>query len=384
VVFFLTAQTAHLSEASINDPLAEKPGGWIIDELITEATQITPDWLMRVLGNKSVLDRGAVLAVHQEWSRSTLVSNIYRLRVSYSDDAPRSSPSWLLLKTSRADLDPQTLSTLGRKEVTFYNTLAATMVDPPTVRCYDAVYSPESGKSHILLDDLSETHFQPEWPLPPCQLYCEQAVDCLARVHAHWWEDPRLGNDIGQLLDAKAAEDAFQKTCQMVSRFLSFMGDRLSRERKKLIELALSSLPKLWKRITEGKGLTIIHGDAHHWNFLYPHDSSKGRIYIIDWQLWKIRPGTNDLAYMIALFWYPERRADLEKDLVKRYQDGLAANGLEGYTWDDCWHDYRLSVINHLFTPIWQWANNIPARIWWSNFEKIMLAFRELDCVELL
>jgi hypothetical protein len=34
------------------------------------------------------------------------------------------------------------------------------MNDPPSVACYDAAFSPDTGKSHLLLADLSKTHFE--------------------------------------------------------------------------------------------------------------------------------------------------------------------------------------------------------------------------------
>jgi len=65
--------------------------------------------------------------------------------------------------------------------------------------------------------------------------------------------------------------------------------------------------------------------------------------------------GTDDLAYTYVLWWFPERRAAMEKGLIKRYHDGLLKHGVENYDWEDCWHDYRLSVIRTLFFPILFW-----------------------------
>jgi hypothetical protein len=353
-------------------------------EVITGAKRITPDWLTRLLRDRGVIDRGTVTAVSVRTSRSTSVSDLVWLEVQYSANSPDSAPARLLLKVSKPSHDPEQLSKFAKNENEFYTRLAPGMVDPPLVRCYDAVYAPETGRSHILMDDLSETHLQPEWPVPPSRAHCEQAVDCLAHVHASWWEDPRLGKGIGELFSEQALEDAFHWTTQKVGQFMSFMGDRLSAERCRTLETTLPFLPRVWRRFTKNKNLTIVHGDAHHWNFLYPQDPGKGRVYLIDWALWNIRPGTNDLAYMIALSWYPERRALWEKDLLGRYHAGLVANGVAGHDWNSCWRDYRLAVTSQMFTPIGQWANKIPARVWWPNLEKAISAFQDLGCAELL
>jgi hypothetical protein len=54
---------------------------------------------------------------------------------------------------------------------------------------------------------------------------------------------------------------------------------------------------------------------------------------------------TDDLAYLLALQWYPERRRGLEVPLFRRYHDELRRRGAAGYGWDDLRADYRLSVV---------------------------------------
>ena len=100
----------------------------------------------------------------------------------------------------------------GKTEVEFYTTVVHAMRDPATVRCYDAVYAPATGQSHVLLEDVSDTHFQPEWPLPPTQQHCEAVMECLATLHAFWWEHPRLGKDIGQLPTEEARKEGMADT----------------------------------------------------------------------------------------------------------------------------------------------------------------------------
>ena len=171
-------------------------------EVITNAEQVTPEWLTRILYEKSHLSRSKVVSVqkvNRSQGASTWFANISFLEVGYSDKAPKLAPKRLFLKISKPSLNPADLL-WGRKEVEFYNTIANAMDDPPLVCCYDAVYAPDTGRSHILLDDLSETHFQPQRPLPPSSPDCELVMDCLAKFHAHWWEHPRLGADIGRLL----------------------------------------------------------------------------------------------------------------------------------------------------------------------------------------
>jgi aminoglycoside phosphotransferase (APT) family kinase protein len=77
---------------------------------------------------------------------------------------------------------------------------------------------------------------------------------------------------------------------------------------------------------------TIGNGDAHVWNVLYPRDgASAAGIRLIDWDAWRIGRAAADLAYMMAVHWYPERRARLEARLLERHHAGLRAHGVADY-----------------------------------------------------
>ena len=77
---------------------------------------------------------------------------------------------------------------------------------------------------------------------------------------------------------------------------------------------------------------------------------------------------TNDLAYMMAIHWYPERRRRLERGLLDHYHAVLMENGVRGYSRTDMWEDYRLSVLWHTTTPVFQASLKLPAVIRWTTF----------------
>jgi len=276
---------------------------------------------------------------------------------------------------------------MGMDEVFVYNTLKNAMNDPPVVPCFDASYSPDSHRSHLLLKDLSDSHFQPEIPIPPSKRHCELCVETLAQFHAFWWEHPSLGVEIGKLFDKESLAELAALVRKDLSAFIDALGDRLAANRRKACEEALEFLPTFWaRRLTSIERNTLIHGDAHMWNFLHPRDPENGRAYLIDLATSnRIRPPTNDLAYMMALQWFPEKRALMEESLLRNYHSSLLSFGVKGYTREDCRLDYRYSVLNHLLTPVLQWAGGqIPATVWWHNFERISEAYKDLKCAELL
>jgi hypothetical protein len=353
-------------------------------QVITDISEVTPAWLTDVLRENGFLSQGEVRALKINLSVTLPLSIVSTLEVYYSDEAPASLPSKLFLKFSRPDLSPELAAQANGKEVEFYLTIAALMSDPHLIRCYDAARSPVSGRIHLLLEDLSGTHFQTEWPQFPSQEYCELAVDCLAGLHAHWWEHPRLGKDVGQLFSEQELKDFIVEVENNVIRFIDFLGDELLPARRKVYERLLASTHLPWKHLTGARRLTLIHGDAHCWNFLYPREPEKERVRLFDWSLWHVDLGARDLAFMMALGWDRERRAAMELKLLRSYYDGLLARGVENYSRDDCFNDYRWSAIRNLNVPVIQWSQARDQALWRGNLERALLAYEDLNCAELL
>jgi aminoglycoside phosphotransferase (APT) family kinase protein len=164
--------------------------------------------------------------------------------------------------------------------------------------------------------------------------------------------------------------------------FIDTHGGALTIEARKILERVFSSSLKPWLRLTDQRALTIIHGDAHTWNFLFPR--SDGAAYLIDWQTWHVDVGARDLAYLMALHWYPSRRSELERPLLDHYFEGLLEQGVTNYTFDDLWLDYRRCAVRNLTIPIIFWSRGMKPEGWWHRLECALAAYRDLDCDELL
>jgi hypothetical protein len=348
-----------------------------MENVLTTSEQVTPRWLTSVLRENGFLKHGKVINVQNKLTKTLPLSVVSRLAVTYSLDV--TAPSQLFLKISRNDL-PQANS----KEVEFYHTIAREMNTSHLIRCYDAAFSTESGRSHLLLDDLSETHFQPKSPSPPQPFYCELAVESIAELHAFWWEHPQLGKEIGTLVNEKQLSVLLSEVEKNILSFIDFLGDGLSAERRKIYDRLLSSKYRIWGRLTDSAGLTVTHGDAHWWNLLYPHDPNKNRVRLFDWQLWHVDLGARDIAFMVALGGYSERGAAMEQSLIRHYYDSLITRGVKNYAWNDCWNDYKWSAIRNLNIPVIQWSEGRDTALWQGNLERAMLAYEDLRCSELL
>ena len=78
-----------------------------------------------------------------------------------------------------------------------------------------------------------------------------------------------------------------------------------------------------------------------------------------------------------------DRRRRTEKTLLTCYYDTLLAHGVINYSRQQLDDDYYQSVLLML-RPIFQATHNLPARVWWPNLERNMLAVEDINCRDLL
>jgi Ecdysteroid kinase-like family len=345
--------------------------------------QASTNHLTTVLRRAGVLGRGEVVDVAVETSRDTLISRIMRLRLTY-DGADSESPTHVFFKTSHEGVEA-TIRELGRKEVAFYDVVAS--ITPPGLlpRYYGGLAEPERPW-HLILEDLTASHAAlGDWPVPPPLEKWYAIVVAHARFHAFWWDHERLGVSVGAFADdAGQLERNLAAFPKEVATFADRLGDRLSADRKRIYERLIAATPRLAGRYRTHRNMTIIHGDAHVWNALLPRDHSVNDVRLIDWDAWRIGTATGDLAYMIAVHWFPDWRRRYERDSLLRYHDALLAGGVRGYSFDALWEDYRHSVLWNIATPMWQANHGLGPWIWWHHLDRIMSAVHDLGCLDLL
>lgn len=357
-------------------------------DAIVDPRQVTPTWLTQVLRDAGVLHAQRVSRIERHPLSASLTALTTQLRVEYSGVVGEDAPRRLLLKCltppSHADgFKQERFAEVGQREVGFYRLIAkqmTTLGTVPLVRCFDAGVAQAVGRTHLLLDDLSESHAVPPWPLPPTRTQREQAVETLARFHARWWEHPELGHSIGKMLEPEEIDAVVQDITTKYQEFARFLSDRLSLEGRELYDRLFATLrSSLIERSAQRRAITLVHGDGHWWNFLYPRDDSTARVYMIDWQSWQVGIGTDDLASLVGLNLDTDQRRAEQLALLKRYHATLLAGGVTGYSWRDCCNDYRESANRALAHPVGLWASGFTPGIWWLRLNRIVRTCIDLD-----
>ena len=237
------------------------------------------------------------------------------------------------------------------REVLFYDTVAPATPAGPLLRCFDSGQSPQTKAWHLLQEDVTDSHrIATEWPLPPTEPQCRAIVGVLARFHAAWWDATQAEPDMPMV------RDLYQRLPGFWANLSDRLGDCLSADRRRIYERFFAAPPH-FARLATRKNLSIVHGDAHVWNVFLPNDDSAGGERLYDWSNWRHGLPANDLAFMMAMHWYPERRRRFERPLLDHYHAILLASGAKSYDRAALDHDYRVAVLTQLMTPLFRPAS---------------------------
>jgi hypothetical protein len=326
-----------------------------------------------------ILQKGEIVNVAITKRINTTVSNLWFLEVDYAGGSSPALPKRLLLKWP-VELSPAPEQ--GLPELVFYRELAPALPSPPMVRCL-VTAPPTSKQQWLILEDMRSSHSNPPWPRRPANKHVQAAVAALARFHAHWWEASTLGSTVGTLHTQTSLRTMVQGISANLPRFIDELGKDLPVSDRRVLEMVFSSSLKPWLRLVDPRFLTVIHVDAHTWNFLFPR-VGEGTPYIIDWQLWHLDVGPRDLAFMIALHWDRTVRQRLELPLLRLYYQELTGGGVSNYSFEDLLLDYRRCVVRNLTIPIILWARGLGREAWRHRLDCALAAYRDFNGEELL
>jgi hypothetical protein len=177
----------------------------------------------------------------------------------------------------------------------------------------------------------------------------ELALNDVAKLHADWWESPQLA---GMDWLSRAKPDGIALFQEMYQRawgpFVDRMKDQLPPEILEIGERYGNSYARIAASLSQPP-LTLTHGDYHLDNLFF-NTSSDGVLSatIIDWQCAAHGRGVFDVAYFLGMSLPPEMRRSHEREVLRSYHAILQERGVQGYSFDRCWDEYRLSFFTLL------------------------------------
>ena len=301
------------------------------------SADITPAWLSEVLGaeiaDAEVANLGEGVGVMAEVSRITL---------TYGPGGE--GPATLIAKTQspmEANLDTARTYGFYTREVAFYREVADRMkLRVPGCHHVDAA---AGGTPFVLLlEDVSDARQLDQ--LDGISLAdAEAVVDEIAKLHARWWEGlddldwlPPMNNPLykgyGQVLP------------DLTGLLKQTWADRLEAAAMPWLDQLCASYADYLDWFVESGPLTFCHYDLRPDNILVEPSG----ICVLDWPLAVRHRGTFDISYFLGQNVPTEFREANQDVLLRRYHDALTGLGVEGYSFEQCWDDYRAGMLMHL------------------------------------
>ncbi|MEU4287923.1 aminoglycoside phosphotransferase family protein [Kribbella sp. NPDC026596] len=186
-------------------------------------------------------------------------------------------------------------------------------------------------------------------------------IDVLADFHAQFW------NDVPDYLSG-ASEPSVTSTAQAwppdvitrnadavrgeAERFFATTPELEPAERSVLAEVVDAWERQFRARVADGRAITLVHGDFHFLGNIF-FTTGDPRPKVIDWS--ELKPGLapHDLAYCLTVV-PSNNRLSRDRELLRRYWEALRKAGVNDYSWDLCYWDFRFSVISNLFQSVFQ------------------------------
>ena len=355
------------------------------DQVITSVDQVSVTWLSDVLRHSGALTHGAVASFVLETGKAILSTNA-RLDLTYSPDAQGVRPQKLFLKMVNTDLKDEFFSD---SEINYYFRDYVGLEGAPLVRAYDAAYSQAQRRYHLLMEDLSETHMVALYK-PLTLEYGLALAEALATLHAHWWGQARLEQSDSPIPSAEVIRRFVSIAEPGAGHIIAGCADQLKPHWPGLLRDVYAHHPRLMiERTQDGSGFTLIHGDLNGFNILVPKIGDRP-IYLLDRQPfdWSLTTwlGVYDVAFPMLTDWEIDQRREYEQPVLRRYHQHLIEQGVRDYSWEQLWHDYRLSAVICVYVAT-EWCrgslnlDGMPR--WMSMLQKTLTALDDLDCAAL-
>jgi hypothetical protein len=309
---------------------------------------LTAEVIDSVLRARGVLTTGRVVGFSACPIGTGQMAESTRLTLEY--DGPSDGPASLVAKSASKDPGSRAVGKAFRAyevEVRFYRELAPTLgINCPA--SYLAEIDLEATEFLLLLEDLAPAVAGDD--LAGCALgLAERLLEEAVAFHSPRWGDPTL--EAIAWLNRNSPESAAKVSTALAAVFPLFVerfGAELDDDLRGGLERSARCADRWWRG--DGGPRTIAHGDLRLDNLML--GPTVEDLWIVDWQTSVLGNGVADISYFLGGSLLPEIRRGSETQLVQDYFDRLRRAGVQDYSWDQCWHQYRWGALHGVFLTV--------------------------------
>jgi len=176
-------------------------------------------------------------------------------------------------------------------------------------------------------------------------------VHKLAQMHARFWDTDGEGLASPAGIGSELSSDA--KKTQFPDCWTSFVADvplsAVDRARISAFCRRLAAEPERLARVHElvaDGPATLIHGDFHVANTLFPADGSGDQVWLLDWATCGRGNPMRDLAFFFIVSVTPEERRAQEAAALGTYHHTMETEGRVQVSLQDWTRLYRVCLLN--------------------------------------
>lgn len=311
--------------------------------------ELTPEWLTDALRKDGCIKNARVVSLTRDVIGEGVgfLGQIARLTPTY-DQIEDGAPRTLIGKFPTADEGGRELAGMYGLYLCEVNVYRHLMPEIPlrTPRCYFHAISDDATTFLFLLEDMGASGRMGD-QVKGCSLdEARLAVREVARLHAAWWDHPRLA-DLNWL---PLASDTWKIV--LTEGFTAGLQPCLERFGHLMTPAQRAAAPTLNQRALRAMEdnatapLTVLHGDYRLDNMFFGTPGGEYEFAAIDWQVSCRGWGVYDVAYFLTLNLEPSIRREQEMNLLREYHAVLNDHRTSGtaYSWDACRTEYVRSV----------------------------------------
>jgi hypothetical protein len=311
--------------------------------------ELTPEWLTGALRKDGCIERARVVSLTCEMIGEGVgfLGQIGRLTPTY-DQVEDGAPRTLIGKFPTSVETARELAAMYGLYLCEINVYRRLMREIPlrTPHCYFNAISDDAKTFLLLLEDLGASGRMGD-QVKGCSLDdARLAIREVAKLHAAWWDHPRLpdlhwltlGSDLLRIAMTAAYPPAW-KIC--LDQFGHLMSPAQRGAAPTLNERALRAIDG-----NAAAPLTILHADYRLDNMFFGTTAGDYEFAVIDWQVANRGWAAYDVAYFLASNVDSALRREQEMNLLLEYHAVLNEHRIRGgaYAWETCRTDYVRSI----------------------------------------
>jgi len=323
-----------------------------MEKVVVGSFDLTPEWLTFALRQNAELQSSVsgLKIEHGIAAGVGLMGELARLSVDYegSENLPTSMIAKCAVQNENKDI--ARLLDFYNREVNFYNKIG----DACGFRVPASYYAHVDQASYdcvILMEDLGNVSPHDQI-VGASEDEAFAAIEKIAVMHSRYWgkvDTPETSWMYDFMSEAEAVNLRDMLYMPALEPAIENFPDFFSDQQILLCRAVGKRYTEFWS-LKLSNFETFIHGDYRQDNFIYP-DGSLDAI-VMDWQISGKGKGIFDVSYFICQSLQPDLRRRIEKDLIKLYVDRLLEYGVEDYSFDLAYQDYRIMMLGCLVYPI--------------------------------